>query len=146
MVKFFHSQEYNYNFFFSLKLIDLWKELYIVKSIEKTVLIRFEEFHYYALMAITQAHLQKTNVKNYTRVIIMIIILKKNFFCKSRYRTPVLVSNLLLTLIPINREFESQFVRAFGVIFFLIASKGLEFFLDSNFINISSFFSLSKWK
>ena len=80
MVKFFHSQEYNYNFFFSLKLIDLWKELYIVKSIEKTVLIRFEEFHYYALMALTQAHLQKTNVKNYTRVIMMIIILKKNFF------------------------------------------------------------------
>jgi len=54
----------------------------------------------------------------------------------------VLVSDLLLTFIPINREFDTQFVRAFGVIFVLIASK--EFFLDSNFINNSSFLALSK--
>lgn len=74
----------------------------------------------------------------------MIIVSKKNFCCESSYRTPVLVSNLLLTLIPINREFETQFVRAFGVTSFLITAKGLEFFLDSNSINLFSFSALSK--
>lgn len=67
---------------------------------------------------------------------------KENSFCY-RSRKTVVLSDLLHTFIPINKELETHFVSAFGVIFFSIASN--EFFLDNNFfIRYSSFPSLSK--